>query len=190
MLSLQCVSPLVVPSKGKRSHSSTRLETKPSEGPCVRTHGGQANPRQACAVGENASPPRSCRPPAPSRPGRQRWGQARAPSPWAERTCRFRPRRTRRGGGRGGGRKGKASRRSAARGAAGRPAGAPHLPPDWPRRRRPAGGGRMMDGLSAGPGPSSGGLASVNTSALRGSGPWAERARGRHKRTRLGMFRF
>ena len=99
MLSLQCVSPLVVPSKGKRSHSSTRLETKPSEGPCVRTHGGQASPRQACAVGENASPPRSCRPPAPSRPGRQRRARRARRRRGPNVPAGFRPRRTRRGGG-------------------------------------------------------------------------------------------
>lgn len=148
---------------------------------CPHTRMAAHSKAGVCMKGERV-PSRSCSlpgPPAAARP--------RTPSLSPERTC---PVLALENAGAARAPPAGEARRGERRGAAGRPAGAPHLPPDWPRRRRSAGGRRMMDGLSAGPGPSSGGLASVNTSSLRGSRHWAGRARCLHKRTGLGMFRF
>lgn len=158
------------------------LETKPREGPRVRTHGCQSNPKQAWALRENVSPYVPAAPPA----ARGGLGRAHRPGhpdvpagfwPWRAQGLQGHRQPAQRAEGSGGERRAVPQVRPTYR-PIGRGGGA----------RR--GGGRMMDGLSAGRGPSSRALASVNTTALRGSRHWAERAGCLHKRTRLGMFRF
>ncbi|KAM9586257.1 uncharacterized protein ACIGJ3_001606 [Trichechus inunguis] len=144
-------------SAGRQSRDS---ETKPSDGPCVHTWMAEQCKAGMCFERERVFPrPMPAAPLAASR----RLSEHTVP---VARAYLFRSGLGERSGLRGHSQQAR-HREESKRKRRAVPQVWPHLPPDWPRRRLMAAGGRLMDGLSASRGSSSRVPANVNARALR-----------------------